>query len=301
MLPLNYESINVRMNRINPSIIVRNSQLTSFFEEMLYERLYSVIDITCKETIDIPFIKFCLIAGGYFGIFKNNKFGTIAQYPTLTGIDIYYRPAYATYTNPLILNTSEYRIGKDCALIHMRPDYCGCFDIISYYAYKLAMTAEAMDMSLFNSKVAFILASRTKGGAETLKVVFDKISRGEPAVAVNPESWKRSETDPDEPWVQFNQDVSKTFIADRLLLAFERILDEFDTEVGIPSANTEKKERMNVAEVNVNNIESVTRLTTWIDTMQEDAKVANKLFPDLNLKIKIRKFEQEERMIPYDE
>jgi hypothetical protein len=83
--------------------------------------------------------------------------------------------------------------------------------------------------------------------------------------------------------------------------AFERILDEFDTEVGIPSANTEKKERMNVAEVNVNNIESVTRLTTWIETMQKDAKVANTIFPDLNLKVKMRKFEQEERLIPYDE
>ena len=58
---------------------------------------------------------------------------------------------------------------------------------------------------------------------------------------------------------------------------------------------------MNVAEVNVNNIESVTRLTTWIDTMQADAKVANKIFPDLNLVIKTRKFEQEERMNPYDE
>ena len=39
MLPLNYESINVRMNRVSPSIVVKNSQLTGFFEEMLYERL----------------------------------------------------------------------------------------------------------------------------------------------------------------------------------------------------------------------------------------------------------------------
>ena len=92
----------------------------------------------------------------------------------------------------------------------------------------------------------------------------------------------------------FQQRFEAELHCTELIEVFEKLLDQFDTEVGIPSVGSDKKERLNVLETRKNDAESVTRLTTWLETMQTGVEMTNRLYPEMNLSIKIRSYETAE-------
>ena len=59
----------------------------------------------------------------------------------------------------------------------------------------------------------------------------------------------------------------------------------FDTEIGIPNANTDKRERLISDEVNANNVETATRCELWMETIRTGLDKANAMFPDLGLSV----------------
>ena len=52
----------------------------------------------------------------------------------------------------------------------------------------------------------------------------------------------------------------------------------FDTDVGIPNANTDKKERLVTDEVNANNVETATRCELWLEQLQTACEETNTMF-----------------------
>lgn len=297
--PLGFDKINIISNYWQPSGIKADSRYTDTFDRMLYERVCSILDITYNAPIDIDYFKFCLLGGGYIALTKTDRYGVVAQYPSLSGYSMYCKPTLAninTYATNADISLSDLVIGRDCAVIYLRPTRCGIFDIIGYYSYKLALVASAFDMNVFNSKLAFLMASKNKSAAQTMKKIYDQVQAGNPAVAFDSvikgndnDTLRGKQT---ELFEYFNKDLKNNFIAPDLISVFEKLLDQFDTEVGIPSVGSDKKERLNVLETEKNDIESVTRLTTWLETMQAGVADANRLYPDLNLQIKIRNYER---------
>ena len=75
-----------------------------------------------------------------------------------------------------------------------------------------------------------------------------------------------------------------------LLDVYRTIFAEYDTEIGIPNANTRKRERLIVDEVNQNNAETMSRVKVFEQTMQRDIEAVKRLFPDLELSVKLAKF-----------
>ena len=293
--PVGMEKINLIQNYFQPSGIKVDSKYTDMFDRMLYERVCSVLDVKYNSTIDIDYFKYVLLGAGYIAITKTPLYGIFAQLPTLTGYDMYCKPttvdihSYATNAN-IYLN--GLKIGKDCAVIYLRPTRCGIFDIIGYYSYKLALVASSFDMNIFNSKLAFMMASKSKASAQTLKKIYDQVQSGNPAVAFD-EKIKIDDAmrgEKTELWETFNKDLKQNFIAPELIDVFEKLLDQFDTEVGIPSVGSDKKERLNVLETEKNDVETVTRLTTWLETMQPGINDANRLYPELKLSITMRDY-----------
>lgn len=293
--PVGMEKINLIQNYFQPSGIKVDSKYTDMFDRMLYERVCSVLDVKYNSTIDIDYFKYVLLGAGYIAITKTPLYGIFAQLPTLTGYDMYCKPttvnihSYATNAN---IDLNGLKIGKDCAVIYLRPTRCGIFDIIGYYSYKLALVASAFDMNIFNSKLAFMIACKNKSSAQTIKKIYDQVQAGNPAVAFdekikNEDNMKGGKS---ELWETFNKDLKQNFIAPELIDVFEKLLDQFDTEVGIPSVGSDKKERLNVLETEKNDVETVTRLTTWLETMQPGIDDANKLYPDLKLSITMRDY-----------
>ena len=64
------------------------------------------------------------------------------------------------------------------------PDYRGIFDTISYYAEKLSTLDNAINLSIINSKFAFMIAAKNKACAEAIKKMLDRINKGLGVAAV---------------------------------------------------------------------------------------------------------------------
>ena len=95
--------------------------------------------------------------------------------------------------------------------------------------------------------------------------MMDKINTGEPAVVVD----KALFNDDGSPnWQLFTQNLKNTYLVSDLLCDLKKIEDEFDSKVGIPNANTDKRERLITDEVNANNAETAIIAAGWLDHIQ---------------------------------
>ena len=83
------------------------------------------------------------------------------------------------------------------------------------------------------------------------------------------------------------QNVAQNYIGDKLLEALRKIEIEFFSRVGIPSANTDKKERLITDEVNANNVETYALTSIWMDTLKDCIKRVNSMF-NLNISVEFR-------------
>ena len=82
---------------------------------------------------------------------------------------------------------------------------------------------------------------------------------------------------------------SKETSTSDLLSDLIKIRNMFCTEIGIPNANTEKRERLITDEVNSNNAETSSIVSLWLTTMREDIERVNALFGlDLNVTYKFK-------------
>lgn len=119
-------------------------------------------------------------------ILKTNDFGIIPQHATAGGLNIFYEPKYTIVSNPLLpdLSGEQLIIGKDCEVIKLMPDWSGIIDIVSKYAGQMALCTESLQSNLFNSQMSIIFGAEDKTAAKAFKEMYDRVHRGEPAVAV---------------------------------------------------------------------------------------------------------------------
>jgi hypothetical protein len=115
-------------------------------------------------------------------------------------------------------------------------------------------------------------------------MLYDDIASGKPAVAAD-----KSLLNDDGTFkvVMFNQQLRNTYIAGDVLADMRKIEQEFLTMIGIPNANTEKRERLISDEVNANAVETQTLLDLWLDSLTAGADEANRMF-GLNLSFEKR-------------
>jgi hypothetical protein len=219
---------------------------------------------------------YVLYCWGYVGILNTPKFGTVPQECTLSGYDLFYQPSRFMVSNSLITGTQERIIGKDGVLLRLQPDYGGVMDIVSYYADQLALLSEAVSVNAINSKLSFMFGAKDKAPAESLKKAYDEYSAGHPAVF-----YDKNLLDPKtgELTMQFfNKDVRNSYIISDLLNDIRSIMDDFDAHIGIPNANTRKKERMIVDEVNANNFETRSMCELWLENLKTGCEETQKMF-----------------------
>ena len=86
-------------------------------------------------------------------------------------------------------------------------------------------------------------------------------------------------------WSPFSQNLKETYITDQILSDLRKIEAMFDTDIGIPSANTDKRERLITDEVNANNVEIQANIKLWKQNVEDCCKRVNKMFPEAQLKI----------------
>ena len=296
--PLNYDQINAIEGQYTPSMVKSfNNKVFIFWERALFQRAASVIDFNglpdTWEGTRKDFFIYCLFKFGFIGVMDTKDYGLIFQPGTLMGYDLYYQPTKFIIANPHItIQTKEFTIGQDAELIKLTPDYMGIWDIISYYAEKLATLDNAINMSLINNKFAFMLAAKNKQASEAFKKMIDKVNAGEPAVIYD-QKLVNDQQDKTEPWQLWSRDhMKENYLTTMQLADFNTILHNFDKEIGIPTIPVEKKERMITDEAQSTVIDAISRSEIWLETLESSLNIVNAKY-NLNIRAE-RHFKTEE-------
>lgn len=275
-IPVFYNYVNTATSRGNPSTVhCRNTALHQFFARYLMQQALSPFKFNLPKLWARNYFLYVLYCWGYIAVTRTDKYGLICQACGLRGYDINYQPTHAVITNPLLSGILEPRIGTQCSLIKLQPDYGGVMDIVSFYADMLALCAEAAGVSLVNSKLAYVLAASNKQEAESLKRMYDQIQSGNPAVAVDKQLL---DTNGNPSWSLYDRDVKQSYIASDILRDMRQLMIMFFNDIGIPNTNDTKRERMLVDEVNANNYETRSKCEIWLEEIRRGMAETRELF-----------------------
>lgn len=280
--PLNYEQLNIVDGTRFPSThYTKNTAAFNYWWRSLYERAISVFDFKMKIRPDaLDLLRWSIFVGGVSVFFKHAVYGVINQPCTLGGgYNIFYRPTKAIVTNPAFTTSLELEIGRGCEVVYISPDYCGIASIIDFYAGQLAELSTAVNVAEINAKIPEVFAASSKTNAETLKKLIDKINEGN-ALQIYDTKILMDDDDKEVPFknADFIKDRASNYILDRLLQDFQSIINNFDSEIGIPTVPYQKKERMVSFESKSRISDGSARATVWIDKMNECFKRINSMF-----------------------
>lgn len=274
----NYQTINKYNAGMNPSQLhADGTGLNSMLFEYLFLKVRSVLEWTLPDEWDKSYFERWLLLNGYICVLDTPEFGVIPQKGTLQGMNVYGMPSEFMVTNFLLPDSPVRRIGYDGAVIKLNPDYYGVFDLCDSYANLMAQALSTASTGLINSKLAFLFLAENKATAESFKKLYDQIVSGSPMAVVD-EKIKLFNPDGTKNWDVFMQNVGQNYITDRALRDFRTLDNEFNTVIGIPNGNTEKRERLITDEVNVNNVETRCLVDLNLDSINEGIRMVKRLF-----------------------
>lgn len=273
-----------------PSCEGKDSLTYRYFVRTLLQMSMAPAELQVPEYWPLPYVLYMLYCRGFGVIFYSDEYGVIFNGCTLSGYDVFYQPKYANVSNQTLPSTKYQRmeIGKDCAIIRLRPDYGSIMDTVCYYAGQLATAASSLNINLINAKLAYVFCCDNKTVSESFKKLYDDIGSGSPAAFAD----KKLFDDEGNLKVQlFQQNLSSVFIGLDMLDTMRGLMNSFGSAVGIPNANVTKKERLNSEEVNANAFETAAIPLVSEDIIQRDIAEAIRIFPELEgkLSFKLRK------------
>lgn len=282
-----YEQLNLIYSQFAPSTIhTKDTRLFRYYQRYLFQKLMSVFEFkNLPENWATNYFYVVLFGYGFLAITKiDDLIGVVPQNCSFSGMDLFYQPKEVLIANPAFPGPIRRTIGVDCEIVKMMPDYGSAIDIVNFYADMLALSAETAATNTLNSKLSYVMFAQNKAMAESLKKMFDRIASGEPAVVVD----KNLLNDDGSPaWDTFTQDLRSNYIAGDILEDMKYWEDRFNTDIGIPNANTQKKERLIIDEVNANNVDTRSKSDLWLATLRESLSRANKMF-GLNITVDYR-------------
>ena len=294
MKTYDYDFINRYNAHIKPSTVHSQDNATAwYFRRYLIGKIMSVFEFDgIPETWSTNYFLYSLFMFGYVVVLRTDKFGVIPQggmNVSLYGYDVFYQPTNAVISNPLLTGITQPQIGIECELIKMQPDYGGCWDIVSYYADLLALASESLAVNITNSKLAYVFACQDKTVAESFKKMVDQINEGNPAVFADK---KLFDDNGDPLWTTFQNNLKQNYVAGDMLNDMLKIDARFCTDIGIPNVNLAKKSGVTDNEVEANNVDTKSKASLWLETIQDSLDKVNKMF-DLDISVKFR-FNQED-------
>ena len=285
-IPENYDYINILNSSYSPSTVhVRNTQLQRFFKRYLFQDAVSVFKWKLPTTWNPFYFKYVLFAWGFIGVVETDKFGIICQAGAPYGYDIYYQPTNLIITNPLLKGSLQPRIGRECSVIKLQPDWSGVMDIVNYYADMMALAAETVGVNWVNSHLSYIFPADKQNVAESFKKMYDKVAGGEPAVVIDKALFKE---DGSVSWEPFQQNIGQNYIADRILTDLQQLRSQFLTLIGIPNNSYEKRERLITSEVEANDTETRILAESWLENLKEGIQQTKDLFGITDLDVSLR-------------
>lgn len=278
---------NVLESAFLPPVHGLNNSTAYYYRKYLFQKLLSAFDFTIPATWSRDYFLYVLFGWGFLAVLDSGSagFGVIPQRCGIYGYNVFYMPTRARVANPLLPDIKELRIDKDCTVLRINANYSGVLDIVDYYAVKMAMISADIESNLFNSKLSYLFAAENQTAANSFKKLYDQISNGTPAVVVDK---KLMREDGSPAWMMFQQNLKQNYIVSDLLEDLRKIENDFCCKVGIPTTNSEKRERMSEAEVTRNDVETESLIDGWITRLNDEIEKTNVMFPGLNLSVRKR-------------
>lgn len=274
-VPFFYDYQNtVDSSRQPANMHVLANETGQFYQRYLLKKALSVFKWTLPEWWDENYFLYTLYCRGFVAIFDSGKFGVIPQGCGLQGYNVFYRPKRVIIANPL-LTTLEREIDVDCVLMQLQPDYMGILDLCSHYAEKMSLASSAINQNLWSTRLATVFFAETDAEQQSVKKAYDRMTSGDPMVVVRK---NLRDENGNLKYEIFNRDVKNSYVISDLIADLRKIEAEFDTRVGIPNANTDKRERLITDEVNANNVETTILSDMWMDSIQDAIKKVKTMF-----------------------
>lgn len=264
---------------LNPKKVDPNSTTYFYYMDMLFRKAMSIYEFDgIPDNWDYDYFLSVLMSQGFICV-TDTALGVIPLRCALSGINVYNHPTTAIIANP-VLGNLERTIDDDCTLIKISHTYrSDIMPICNRYATLLSECDASISVNLMNSKVAFIGLCSSKQVAESMKLMYDKIAKGEPAVFV-----KGDQINSDN--ILYNH-VKENFIAGDVQILKRKLMSEFLTEIGVNNANTDKRERLTDNEVEANDSEIQLNAGYWLDNIKEGIEQTNRMF-GLSLSVKLK-------------
>lgn len=221
----------------------------NYYVHMLTEKCLGMFDYeNMPDSLPGEEIERRLILDGYAIIFNHRKYGLVTAPGSLYGIDKYYLPTNATYTQPE-LGSGDLKIGVNCAIIYNSQidmyEPRGLSDLIARYARMLADCDSSIENMLINSRQQKMGSAATPEAAKALDAALTKIYAGSPAtINVNTLLDLVKTID----WADTTRSGDNV---DKLLTSKQKIFSDFLQEISVKSA-FEKRERLLTDEVRAN-------------------------------------------------
>jgi hypothetical protein len=264
---------------LNPKKVDPNSTSYFYYMDELFRKCMSIYKFDgIPDNWDFDYFISILLSLGVICV-TDTALGVIPLRCSLTGVNVYEHPTTSIIANP-VLGNLERTIDEDCTIIKMSHTYrSDIMPICNKYATLLSECDSSISVNLMNSKVAFVGLCSSKQVAESMKLMYSKISSGEPAVFV-----KGDQINGDN--ILYNH-VKENFIAGDVQLLKRKLMSEFLTEIGVNNANTDKRERLTDNEVEANDSEIQLNADYWLDNIKEGIEKTNKMF-GLNISVKLK-------------
>ena len=263
---------------LNPKKVDPNSTTFNYYNDTLFRKAMSIYQFNnIPDNWDYDYFVSVLLSEGHICI-TDTALGVLPLRCGLAGLDVFQHPNTCIIANP-ILGNLERSIGDECALVKIQYNYGSIMPIVDRYASLLAECDSSISVNLMNSKVAFIGLCSSNKVAQSMKLMYDNISKGEPAVFVRGDQINADN-------ILYNH-VKENFIAGDVQILKRKIMSEFLTEIGVNNANTDKKERLTDNEVEANDSEIQLNAGYWLDNIKEGLDVANRLY-GLNITVELK-------------
>lgn len=275
-VPYYYDYINTLDSSVQPANQhVLNTQTGRFYQRYLLKKALAVFNWKLPEWWDENYFLYILYCRGYLAIFDTDQFGVIPQECGLQGYNVFYRPTDAVIANPLLPGIQRKRIDSECVLMQLQPDYTGILDLCAHYAEKMSLASSAINQNLWHTRIATVFFAGSDAEQQSVKKAYDRMTSGDPMVVVHK---NLRDADGNLKYEVFNRDVKSSYIISDLIADLRKIEAEFDTRVGIPNANTDKRERLITDEVNANNVETTILSDLWMDSIQDGITKVKDMF-----------------------
>ena len=240
--------------------------------------------------IDSRALEYILLVYGIGAMFTDEGGILFAQASPADNINMFYNPNRINLYSPagqywlrhcnFWVNENNEVMPRDAVCLFDNMARQPLMKFINNYARRLATIDRVIDVNIGAQKTPWIItgAEEAKG---TKKDLINKLRHNDQFISVNSNM---------ADVVQYEVlNTQAPYVADKLLDAKKRILDEAVTFLGADNANTDKRERVNTQEVLSNNEQVMLMRNSRLKCRKEFCKTANVVFSEfLNGEIAVK-------------